>query len=231
MDVRGMSDEAGGLRAADAIADFSRVVGLPGSLREVGVPGERPAGMRRGGDVGRVNRVQREARDGSRRGSRRAEGRLVSAERSAAARSAPLAEAPISLAPGTEDAGLASMLADLLRQNLQQQPGKKRDFERLRTTVAIEARDAEVTITLEFLHGALVVHPGALGAPKVRISADSATVLELTTLRIAGGLPMLFDAGGRRLIGKLVAGELEIKGLFRHLPSLLRLTRLMSVNG
>jgi aldehyde dehydrogenase (NAD+) len=38
VDVRGMSDEAGGQRAADAIADFSRSVGLPGSFREVGVP-------------------------------------------------------------------------------------------------------------------------------------------------------------------------------------------------
>jgi hypothetical protein len=157
---------------------------------------------------------------------------MVSAERSAAAHTAPpLAEAPISLAPGTEDAGLASMLAELLRQNLQQHPGKRRDFERLRTTIAIEARDAGVTITLEFLRGALVVHAGVPGAPKVSISADSATVLELTTLRIAGGLPMLFDAGGRRLIGKLMAGELAIKGLLPHLPSLLRLTRLMSVNG
>ena len=38
VDVRGTSDEAGGLRAADAVRDFSRSVGLPGSFREVGVP-------------------------------------------------------------------------------------------------------------------------------------------------------------------------------------------------
>jgi alcohol dehydrogenase class IV len=38
VDVRGMSDEAAGLRAADAVRDFCRRVGLPGSFREAGVP-------------------------------------------------------------------------------------------------------------------------------------------------------------------------------------------------
>jgi alcohol dehydrogenase class IV len=36
--LRGMSDEAAGLEAAAAVADFGRRVGLPSSFREVGVP-------------------------------------------------------------------------------------------------------------------------------------------------------------------------------------------------
>jgi aldehyde dehydrogenase (NAD+) len=38
VDVRGMSDEASGLAAADAVAAFAREVGLPTSFRELGVP-------------------------------------------------------------------------------------------------------------------------------------------------------------------------------------------------
>ncbi len=38
VDVRGLSDEAGGLRAAEAVGGFCREVGLPGSFRAVGVP-------------------------------------------------------------------------------------------------------------------------------------------------------------------------------------------------
>jgi alcohol dehydrogenase class IV len=38
VDVRGLSDEAAGLKAAEAISDFSREVGLPSSFREAGVP-------------------------------------------------------------------------------------------------------------------------------------------------------------------------------------------------
>jgi hypothetical protein len=140
-------------------------------------------------------------------------------------------EASITLAPGTEDAGLAGMLAALLKQNLEQNPGRRRDFDRLAATVAIEARDAEVTITLEFLRGSLVVHAGVLGAPQISIAADSATVLALSSLRIRGGLPVLFDQGGRALLRKFFAGDLTIRGLLAHLPSLLRVTRLMSVNS
>jgi alcohol dehydrogenase len=38
LDVRGLSDEAAGLKAAEAIAEFSRALGLPRSFREAGVP-------------------------------------------------------------------------------------------------------------------------------------------------------------------------------------------------
>ncbi len=40
LDVRGMSDEAAGLAAADAVAAFARGAGLPASLRELAVPEE-----------------------------------------------------------------------------------------------------------------------------------------------------------------------------------------------
>ena len=138
--------------------------------------------------------------------------------------------APISLAPGAEDAGMATMLADLLEQNLAQNPRKQKDFDRLGATIVIEARDAEITTTLEFLKGTLVVHDGVSGAPKISISADSATILELSMLRIVWGVPSLLDMRGRRLLRKFIAGELKIEGLATHFISLLRLTRLMSVN-
>jgi alcohol dehydrogenase len=38
VDVRGLSDEAAGLRAADAVRDLVRASGLPGSFRAAGVP-------------------------------------------------------------------------------------------------------------------------------------------------------------------------------------------------
>jgi hypothetical protein len=137
---------------------------------------------------------------------------------------------PISLGPGTEDTGLASMLAELIRLNLAAHPGRRKDFDRLRADIAIEARDAEVTITLAFGGGTLIVHAGIHGEPDIRISADSATVLELSTLRIIGGVPSLLGAKGRRLIGKLAAGEVKIRGL-RRVLTLVRLTRLLSVGG
>jgi hypothetical protein len=135
----------------------------------------------------------------------------------------------MSLAPGTEDSGLASMLAELIRFNLLEHPGRWKDFKRLNADIAIEARDAEVTVTLAFRRGSLVVHAGVHGVPGVFISADSATVLDLSTLRIVAGVPNILDARGRRLVSKLAAGELRIRGL-RRVLTLVRLTRLMSVS-
>jgi hypothetical protein len=138
--------------------------------------------------------------------------------------------APISLAPGTEDSGLAAMFAELIQFNLEQHPHKWRDFNKLDTSVSIEAHDAEVTITLAFTRGALVVHAGVYGSPKLRISAESVTVLELAMVKIVRGIPNLLDPGGRRLLAKFFSGGVKIAGMLTQLVPLVRLTRLMSVN-
>jgi len=137
---------------------------------------------------------------------------------------------PISLAPGTEEAGLAIMLADLIRFNLMQDPRKWNDFNKLNRLIVIEARDAAVTVTLEFTRGALIVHGGLFGSPRIRISADSKTVLELARLSIVHGIPNLFDPIGRDLLKKTLSGSVRISGALGNLISLIRVTRLMSVN-
>ena len=119
----------------------------------------------------------------------------------------------ISFADGAEEIGLASMLAELIRQNVEQRPHKKADFDRLDRVVSIEAKDAEVTITLEFKRGALVVHGGVFGKPDIGIVTDSETVLELSTGTLFFGMPNLLDAAGRRMLKKTASGALKITGL------------------
>ncbi len=140
------------------------------------------------------------------------------------------AAALIALAPGTEEAGLAMMLAELIRFNLAQKPGKWQDFNKLDRLISIEARDAEVTVTLEFQRGTLVVHAGLYGTPAIRISAESMTVLELAMVKIVRGIPNLLDSGGRRLVRKFLNGGVKITGIMGNLVPLIRVTRLMSVN-
>jgi hypothetical protein len=144
-------------------------------------------------------------------------------------RDAVTADAAVALGPGTEDAGLAGMLAALVRQNLARDPGRWRDFRKLHARVGIEVPDASVVVTLEFGRGVLTVHDGIRGVPAIRISADVTTVLELTRLRIVRGLPSLSDPATQALIGKLAAGTVRIKGAVAHLVALLRMTRLLSV--
>lgn len=138
--------------------------------------------------------------------------------------------AQIALAPGTEQAGLALMLAELIRFNLARKPGRWNDFNKLRALISIEARDAQVTATLQFKTGTLVVHGGLYGAPDIRISAESMTVLELAMVKIVRGIPNLLDPDGRKVVGKLLTGGVRISGIVRHPVSLIRMTRLLSVN-
>ena len=87
------------------------------------------------------------------------------------------------LAAGTEDNGLAIMLGDLVRQNLDAKPGKKADFAALDGRIAIVAADADVALTLVFERGpsgTLTIHDGIVGIPDVTIRGPSDAILALS---------------------------------------------------
>jgi hypothetical protein len=137
--------------------------------------------------------------------------------------------AEITLAPGAEEAGLAVMLADIIRTNLQNKPEREKDFNSLQGNIYIRAEDADVDITLAFEKGKLTVHGGKVGKPKVSIVTDSETLLNLANISIKMGLPYYFDETGRAIIRKLLKRELKLKGLVTHPLALTRLTKIMSV--
>ncbi len=147
----------------------------------------------------------------------------------------------ISLAPGAEHNAFATMLADLVRQNLDSKPHKKKDFAALArgkgATIALVADDAEVALTLEFKNGRLVLHDGIRGVPDVTVrgSADAIMALSNVPLTRPLALPIPTD---RSALGVLVSmiratrtGELKILGMLGNFGVLSRLTRVMSVNG
>jgi hypothetical protein len=143
------------------------------------------------------------------------------------------------LAPGAEDNGLCTMLADLVRQNLEAKPHKRDDFRALYGNVAIVAEDAEVALTMRFDGGKVTLHDGIVGVPDVTIRgpADAIVGLSNVPLSTRWGLPIARrgDAEGQRaslaMVRGLRDGSLRIHGAFAHLPLMLRLTRVMSVNG
>jgi hypothetical protein len=137
----------------------------------------------------------------------------------------------IRLAVGAEDIGLASMLADLIRQNLEQNPRKLADFQRLAVSVFIDVIDAEVSITLAFAEGALVVHAGSHGEPGISIATSADLLLALCMLRVVKGIPRPFHRDSRALIGNMIRGAVKISGIARNPVQMVRFARLMSVNG
>lgn len=138
----------------------------------------------------------------------------------------------IELGPGAEDNGFALMLSELIRQNLDDHPHKRRDFLKLSGRVAIVVEDAGVAVTLRFDAGRLTVHDGIVGIPDVTIRADSDEVTQMSLMELLPrvGLPDPRGEATRQILRASREGRIRMYGALPNLPLLLRLTRVMSVN-
>ncbi|MBN2283148.1 MAG: hypothetical protein JXO48_04580 [Deltaproteobacteria bacterium] len=135
----------------------------------------------------------------------------------------------IELAKGAEDVGLAVMLKDLLAQNLEQNPHKVKDFIKLSISVGIIISDADVELTLSFSKGTLTIHGGIAGDPGLVITAEADTIMDLSNLTIRWGMPYYFDDTGMRVLKCMLSGRLKVRGMLFHFPSLILISRVMSV--
>ncbi len=135
----------------------------------------------------------------------------------------------IVLDEGARDVGLAEMMFNLIRQNLEQNPQKIKGFNSLDAKVMIEARDIQIIIGLEFKQGKLTISKDSSFKPDLHIITDSATILALCLLKIKFGLPYFFEANGFKVLKKLLARKLVIKGLLSHFAALVKLTKVFSV--
>jgi hypothetical protein len=152
-----------------------------------------------------------------------------------------MAAPSISLAPGAESNAFATMLCDLVKQNLESKPHKAKDFHALArgrgATIALVADDAEVALTLEFRDDKLVLYDGIKGVPDVAVrgSADSNMALSNITLTRPLALPIPTDRTALDVLVAMVkatrTGELKVHGMIGNFGVLSRLTRVMSVNG
>ncbi len=134
------------------------------------------------------------------------------------------------------------MLAELVRQNLEAKPHKKRDFEALAGSVAIVADDADVALTLRFERGgSLTIHDGIVGVPDMTIRGPAEIIMALSNLPSGPfGLPIPnprqpFDPSAaeaaRNVFGAVRGGRLHMYGMAFHARMALKLTRVMSIHG
>jgi hypothetical protein len=146
----------------------------------------------------------------------------------------------VTLAPGADENGLASMLAELVRQNLDAKPHKKSDFDAIGGRVSIVADDADVALTMCFERGGkLTIHDGIVGIPDITIRGPSDAIMALSNMPLATplGLPIPDPRDKesvrsvRTVLGAMTQGKLHVYGMAFHLPLVMKLTRVMSVNG
>ena len=137
---------------------------------------------------------------------------------------------PIKLDPGAEEIGLAVMLEQLLIQNLEQNPHKTKDFKRLNIGVGLDVTDVGISLTMAFTGGLLTIYPGIKDSPKLKITTESDIIMALSNQKIKWGLPYYFDETGQEIMQAMKSGRLKLKGMVSHFPSLVRLSRVMSVH-
>jgi len=136
----------------------------------------------------------------------------------------------INLADGAEEIGLAIMLQDLIVQNIEQNPHKLNDFKKLNIVIGLEVSDVDIKLTLEFSNCTLTIQPDIKGQPELNITADSATVMNLSNQKIKWGLPYYFDETGREIMAAMRSRRLRVTGMISHFASLIRFSRVMSVH-
>ncbi len=120
------------------------------------------------------------------------------------------------------------MLGGLIEGNLAAHP--EREALLKPAAVGIIADDAGVAVTLRFTPSVVTVANGLTGGKLdlvIRTTADDLIGLSSVPLRF--GLPDVLTADGRAVTRKLLSGKLKVRGLFRHLLTLTRLQRLLSV--
>jgi len=136
----------------------------------------------------------------------------------------------ILLDEGASDVGLAEMMFNLIRQNLEQKPQRLSSFKALNSNVVIVARDIDITIALAFKKGELTIYNGIVGKADLKIIADHDAILGLSLINIFKGLPNYFNRTGRTILKKLLLGDLKIEGMLKHPLQLIHLTKIFSVN-
>src|SRR5205807_10664060 len=96
--------------------------------------------------------------------------------------------------------------------------------------ISIAAPGAGVSVPISVLPAKVVVRNGTEPGPvHLRVTADSSTLIELSSVPLRFGLPDSMTKEGRGVNKKLFTGQLKVKGMTTHLGKLTRFNKLLSV--
>jgi hypothetical protein len=126
-----------------------------------------------------------------------------------------------------EPNGLAEMLGGLIQANLEQHPERQALLRP--AVIAITAPDAEVSVTIAIRPGEVLVGNGQPAKAHLRVTAESATLIELSSVPLRFGLPDSMTKEGRAVNKLLLTGRIKVKGLLSHPGTLARFNKLLSV--
>jgi hypothetical protein len=128
-----------------------------------------------------------------------------------------------------EPNGLASMLDELVRANLERDPARRRLLRR--GVVELVAPDAGVSAVVDISSSPPRVGSGPPErSADVVVHASSADLLALAAAPVRFGYPDPLRTSGRAVLASILRGRIRIEGLLRHPVLVSRLARLLSVS-
>jgi len=142
-----------------------------------------------------------------------------------------MVDALVTVYGDAEEAGLAGVLADLVRGNLDREPRRARLLTCMLGTVGIVADDGheKTEATLIFDRRGMAARPGLDPNADVVVRGTYETILGLSLVPMAGILPLPWRSETRDLLMAMLAGVVGVKGAASNPLLLLRLLGLVSV--
>jgi len=128
-------------------------------------------------------------------------------------------------APGN---GLARLLEAYLFWVMSRKKTGGRDFQGLHLTVGIDIVDSDVAVTLRFAGDTIQITDGVNAFADVTIRTTADRALSFSGVVFSGDLIGTLTDGGRHALDALSSGELDVRGMVKNLPRMIRLLKAVS---
>ncbi len=131
-----------------------------------------------------------------------------------------------------QENGLATMLHQMIKENIEKNKWKEKDAKSVKSDVLIYARDADVKVSISFRGNRAIVFDGELFSPDIRIEANTADLIEMSKIKLIGPLHIpIVDKETLHIIKKIIRREVKIgfKLKIEKIKALFHLIRLLSV--
>ncbi|GBD03641.1 hypothetical protein HRbin19_00936 [bacterium HR19] len=126
--------------------------------------------------------------------------------------------------------GLATMLYQMIKENIERNPWKETNAKKINSDVFIWAKDADVKVSISFRKDKVLVFDGEIFNPSIKIKGDTSDLIEMTKIKI---LPVLkipvLDKETLPILQKIIKRRVEIKFDIKKIPSLINLIVVLSI--
>lgn len=136
----------------------------------------------------------------------------------------------IELEEKAKENGLAVMLSQMIKDNIEKNKWKEKDAESIDSRISIYAVDSNVKCSLVFKNGKCLILDGQLYDPDITIEANTIDLVNLSRIKIITPFHIpIIDKESFETVKKILQGKIKIRFCLKDLKNLFHLIRVLSV--